>query len=117
LTDILSPSNISQLLHTTPSIIQNIRSLLPEELNLSESPTAEELTPILTAPQFTDAIASLDRALRTAGLPASMMREMGLPPTAGNGVKEFLDALKGLASQGEQAGQGGTTEGDRMDTD
>ena len=52
--------------------------------------------PILTAPQFADAIASLENALRSGGLPGSMMRELGLPAEAGTGVKQFLDALKGL---------------------
>jgi 26S proteasome regulatory subunit N13 len=109
LTDILTSSNISSLLAQKPALIQTLRPLLPSELNLSEDVTAQDLIPILTAPQFTDAIASLDSALRNGGLPGGMMRELGLPESAGRGVKEFLEGLKGLG--------GGNAGEERMDED
>lgn len=70
-------------------------------MDLPSNPTADDLIPILTAPQFTDAIGSLDNALRSGGLPGGMMRELGLPESAGTGVKVFLEALKGLKKGGD----------------
>ena len=102
LTDVLSPSNITNLVRSNPNIVETLRPLLPNSLPTSDPPTAEELIPILTAPQFTDAAASLDNALRSGGLPAGMMRELGLPDGAGSGVKQFLDALKGLSKKDDE---------------
>ncbi|ORX33233.1 proteasome complex subunit Rpn13 ubiquitin receptor-domain-containing protein [Kockovaella imperatae] len=96
LTDVLSPANISSLLSSNPRLATTLAPLLPSGLNLPSEPKASDLTPILTAPQFTDAIASLDNALRSGGLPGGMMRDLGLPESAGQGVRQFLDALRGL---------------------
>jgi len=101
LTDVLSPTNISTLLNSKPSLIPTLTPLLPPNLSLPTNPTAQDLMPILSAPQFTDAIGSLDNALRSGGLPGGMMRELGLPEEAGRGVKEFLDGLKGLEKKDE----------------
>jgi hypothetical protein len=109
LSDILSPSNIAALVTTHPHVIESIKPLLPSGLDLAEQPTPQDLIPVLSAPQFTDAIASLDNALRSGGLPGSMMRELGLPESAGTGVRAFLDALKGLKKN-----EGGD---ERMDED
>ena len=98
LTDVLSPVNMATLLSSRPNLVSTIKPLLPAQLNLPPDPTVQDLLPILSAPQFTDAIASLDNALRSGGLPGGMMRELGLPESAGTGVKEFLEALKGLKS-------------------
>lgn len=97
LTDVLSSANMATLLQNDPQLVQKLTPLLPPDLHLSAQPTAQELLPILSAPQFTDAIASLDNALRNGGLPGSMMVELGLPETAGQGVAQFLQGLKGLA--------------------
>ncbi|KIR39512.1 hypothetical protein I307_01391 [Cryptococcus deuterogattii 99/473] len=99
LTDVLSPFNISALLSSDPALISNITPLLPPGISLPENPTAEDITPILSAPQFTDAIASLDNALRSGGLPGGMMRELGLPESAGSSVKDFLDGLVALGNK------------------
>ncbi|KIR60129.1 hypothetical protein I314_03982 [Cryptococcus bacillisporus CA1873] len=99
LTDVLSPFNISALLSSDPALISTITPLLPPGIFLPENPTAEDITPILSAPQFTDAIASLDNALRSGGLPGGMMRELGLPETAGSSVKDFLDGLVALGNK------------------
>lgn len=99
LTDVLSPFNISALLSSDPALISTITPLLPPGIFLPENPTVEDITPILSAPQFTDAIASLDNALRSGGLPGGMMRELGLPETAGSSVKDFLDGLVALGNK------------------
>lgn len=99
LTDVLSPFNISALLSSDPALISTITPLLPPGVSLPENPTAEDITPILSAPQFTDAIASLDNALRSGGLPGGMMRELGLPESAGSSVKDFLDGLVALGNK------------------
>lgn len=95
----LSPSNISALISSDPALISTITPLLPPGLSLPENPTPEDVTPILCAPQFTDAIASLDNALRSGGLPGGMMRELGLPESAGSSVKGFLDGLVALGNK------------------
>ena len=109
LTDVLSSSNVSSLLHSHPELVSTLIPLLPTTLSLPSNPTPDDLVPILTAPQFTDAIASLDNALRSGGLPGGMMRELGLPKSAGSGVKEFLEALQALGNHGQ--------EDDRMEED
>ncbi|WWC73527.1 uncharacterized protein I206_107499 [Kwoniella pini CBS 10737] len=112
LTDVLSPIQMSTLLTTHPSLIPTITPLLPSGLDLPPNPSAQDLLPILSAPQFTDAIASLDNALRSGGLPGNMMRELGLPDNAGQSVKGFLEGLIGLKKDDQPEG------GDeRMDED
>lgn len=106
LTDILSAANITALVNADPTIGDRLKPLLPAALDLPEHPTAQDLIPVLTAPQLTDAVASLDNALRSGGLPGGMMRDLGLPEVAGQSVKAFLEALKGLHK-----------DEDRMDTD
>jgi len=108
LTDVLSPTTITALVNSDPSIGSRLKPLLPANLNLPENPTAKDLIPVLTAPQLTDAIASLDNALRSGGLPGGMMRDLGLPESAGQSVSAFLEALKGLKQDGGD---------DKMDTD
>ncbi|WVQ79366.1 hypothetical protein IAT38_001463 [Cryptococcus sp. DSM 104549] len=110
LTDVLSPATISNLIASQPTLVPTLAPLLPPGLNLPENPTADDLIPVFTAPQFTDAIASLDNALRSGGLPAGVMRELGLPESAGQSVKGFLDGLVGLGKKGQE-------EDDRMDED
>lgn len=102
LTDILSPANITALVKSDPTIGSRLKPLLPARLGLPEEPTEKDLIPVLTAPQLTDAIASLDNALRSGGLPGGMMRDLGLPEGAGQSVTAFLDALKGLKKGGTE---------------
>ena len=118
LADVLSPQHIPELLRCVPSLIPKLVSLLPEGLNLPPNPTADDLVPILTAPQFSEAIRSLDRALRSGGLPGSMMKDVGLDESAGQGVDEFLAAIKGSGSSGSVGEQGGGgQQDDRMEQD
>jgi hypothetical protein len=110
LTDVLSPGNITALVNAHPEIIDSIAPHLPPALGLGDKPEAKDVLPILTAPQFADAVSSLDEALRSGGLPGSVMRELGLPEGAGTSVSAFLDALKGLKKdEGKEEGA--------MDTD
>ncbi|WRT69527.1 uncharacterized protein IL334_006514 [Kwoniella shivajii] len=121
LTDVLSPIQMSTLLATHPTLIPTITPLLPQGLEIAPSASAQDLLPILSAPQFTDAIASLDNALRSGGLPGGMMRELGLPESAGQSVQGFLEGLIGLKKDGQEgagAGPGTGAEADeRMDED
>jgi 26S proteasome regulatory subunit N13 len=107
LTDILSPDNISRLLDTHPTIAETIIPLLPPSL-VSTTPTRQELVAILTAPQVNDAVASLESALRNGGLPGGMMRDLGLPESAGTSVGAFIAGLKTLKK---------APESDAMETD
>ena len=99
---------MTDLVRSQPGLAEKLKPLLPPSLGIAEGSTAEDLIPILTAPQFTDAVASLDNALRSGGLPGSMMRELGLPEDAGSSVGQFLEALKNLQPKEED---------DRMDQD
>ncbi|WWC92986.1 uncharacterized protein L201_007950 [Kwoniella dendrophila CBS 6074] len=116
LTDVLSPIQMSTLLTTHPDLIPTIVPLLPSGLVLPSDPTAQDLLPILSAPQFTDAIASLDNALRSGGLPGGMMRELGLPENAGQSVKGFLEGLIALKKDDNEP-SGGSGDDERMDED
>ncbi|KAL7425021.1 hypothetical protein Q5752_000708 [Cryptotrichosporon argae] len=93
LPDVLSPSIIAHLLSSDPSLSAKLAPLLPASLELGSAPTADALLPVLSTPQFSDAIASLDSALRSGGLPGPVMREIGLPESAGGSVRAFLAAL------------------------
>lgn len=106
----LAPSAIQTLLDSHPALLASLPGLLPPSLNLPENPKASDLAPVFSSPQFHDAVASLDGALRNGGLPGGMMQELGLPEGAGAGVREFLDALRALAPKSE-------AEDDRMETD
>lgn len=114
LKDILSPTNIRAALAKDPKLAQSLRSTLPAGLDLPAEPDNEALLEVLTAPQIGEATDSLEHALRSGGLPGSMMRELGLPESAGTGVGPFLDALQALKK--DAPGGGGSAE-DKMDED
>lgn len=103
LTDVLSPGNITTLINAHPEIVDSLAPHLPPALGLGERPQAKDVLPILTAPQFAEAIQSLDEALRSGGLPGSVMRELGLPEESGGSVSAFLEALRGLAPNDENS--------------
>lgn len=105
LIDVLSPSAITSLINAHPEIIDFITPHLPPALGLGERPEAKDVLPILTAPQFSDAVGSLEEALRAGGLPGSVMRELGLPEEAGTGVSAFLEALRGLKKDDQEEKQ------------
>ncbi|KAJ9113964.1 hypothetical protein QFC19_000160 [Naganishia cerealis] len=107
LTDILTASTITPLLQRSPSLITRLLPHLPADLPFSSPPTAEEIHELLSTPQWTEAVASFDAALRTGGL-SGMIRGLGVPDRAGLGVGEFLDEV-GKKAEGE--------DGDRMDTE
>lgn len=127
LTDILNPGTMSGLLSQDQGLVSTITALLPPGVELSSNPTSEELMTVLSLPQITDAVSSLDNALRSGGLPPSMMRELGLPETAGESVGAFIAGLRSLGPQDGNASGGsgsgtetGRTQGggdDNMETD
>jgi hypothetical protein len=90
---------MADLLRADPQLVSTLVPLLPPGLGLSETSSVEEIIPVISTPQFTDAIDSLDHALRTSGLPPSMMRDIGLPESAGQGLRQFLQALKALSRE------------------
>ena len=117
LTDILSPANLVPVITADPSIITTLLPHLPPTLPLSSPPTTSEISEIVSSPQFQEAVAGFDAALRTGGL-TGLMSGLGLPARAGSGVRDFLDAVQeqGKKDQSGGAGSGGNDD-DRMDTD
>lgn len=111
LTDILNPGTMSGLLAQDQSLVPEITSLLPPGVELSQNPTSEELMTVLSLPQITDAVSSLDNALRSGGLPPSMMRELGLPESAGSSVGAFIAGLRSLGPEGSGNTSGGSGSG------
>ncbi|KAK4688204.1 hypothetical protein P7C73_g1904, partial [Tremellales sp. Uapishka_1] len=99
LADLFSPTILSELLSSESSRAEVTRRITPH-LPVSIRDSGTPLAQILTAPQFTDAIASLDHALRSGGLPGGMMKDLGLPESAGSSVSSFLEGLKGLKKDG-----------------
>ena len=100
LTDVLSPANIREVLSNDSELPSIIASHLPPGLSLPPNPSVDDLLPVLSAPQFTDAIGSLENALRSGGLPGSVVQELGLPAEAGQSVSQFLEALSNLGASG-----------------
>jgi 26S proteasome regulatory subunit N13 len=92
LSDILTASTITPLLRTNPSLVTRLMPHLPSDLPLLSPPTAEEIHELVSTPQWAEAVASFDAALRTGGL-AGVMGGLGLPERAGRGVGEFLEEV------------------------
>lgn len=125
LTDILSPSNLIPLLSSQPDFVSALAPHLPSSIPVSSPPTSEEIKAIFSTPQWTEAVATLDVALRTGALQGSMS-SMGMTERAGRGVGEFLEEIvsnskqsqgaSGSAATGESKKDEGAS-GDRMDTD
>ncbi|KAF9219166.1 adhesion regulating molecule [Gyrodon lividus] len=120
LTDILTPSNLLPLFTSHHTLLPSLFPHLPQDLlPLSNAPLTPQQTAQLTeylqrtinSPPFRAAVAQLDRALRTGAL-GGFVRSLGLPESAGRGVRAFLRAI-GEQARREGAGGGG----DRMDED
>ncbi|KAG5351678.1 hypothetical protein C0989_005271 [Termitomyces sp. Mn162] len=105
LTDILTPAVLGPLFNEHPELIPALFPYLPPDLPVP--PSAEVLERIINSPQFRNALANFDQALRT-GLLGNLVRGLGLPEEAGTGVVAFLRAIQ------EQADQ---ERGDSMETD
>ncbi|KAJ9101829.1 hypothetical protein QFC21_003169 [Naganishia friedmannii] len=108
--DILTASTITPLLRSDPALINRLIPLLPKDLPLSSPPTASEIQELLTTPQWTEAVAAFDAALRTGEL-QGVMPSLGLGERAGNGVREFLEEV-GKEPKGKEEGKE-----DEMDTE
>ncbi|CAG8454266.1 14496_t:CDS:10 [Funneliformis mosseae] len=93
LQDVLSPNAIGPLLNN-PEISSALFPHLPS--NIERSP--EELSAVVNSPQFAQALQSLSMALQSGQL-GPLLTQLGLDPSAGNGVEAFLRAVQ------EQAGR------------
>ncbi|KAJ9096865.1 hypothetical protein QFC20_006333 [Naganishia adeliensis] len=102
LSDILTASTITPLLRANPSLINRLIPHLPSDIPLSSPPTAEEIHELVSTPQWTEAVAAFDAALRTGGL-AGVMGGLGLSERAGRGVGEFLEEV-GKKAKEDQGG-------------
>ncbi|KAJ9116915.1 hypothetical protein QFC22_004572 [Naganishia vaughanmartiniae] len=107
LSDILTASTITPLLLSNPALITRLIPHLPADLPLSTPPKASEIQELVSTPQWTEAVAAFDAALRTGGL-QGVMPSLGLKVRAGNGVREFLEEV-------EEAAEG--KKEDKMDTE
>ncbi|CAG8436946.1 13889_t:CDS:10 [Rhizophagus irregularis] len=99
LVDVLTPSAIGPLLNN-PEI-------------------ASELAAVIQSPQFAQALQSLSIALQSGQL-GPLLSQLGLDPSAGNGVEAFLRAIQEQANRRHRDHEDENTEdhsGDRMEED
>lgn len=114
LNDVLTPSAIGPLLNN-PEIASALFPHLPA--NIERSP--EELTAVIQSPQFAQALQSLSVALQSGQL-GPLLSQLGLDPSAGNGVEAFLRAIQEQAGRRQRDHEDENTEdhsGDRMEED
>uniref|UniRef100_A0A1D1YY88 Proteasomal ubiquitin receptor ADRM1 n=1 Tax=Anthurium amnicola TaxID=1678845 RepID=A0A1D1YY88_9ARAE len=114
LVDVLTPSAIGPLLNN-PEIASALFPHLPP--NIERSP--EELAAVIQSPQFVQALQSLSIALQSGQL-GPLLTQLGLDPSAGNGVEAFLRAIQEQAGRRNRGHEDENTEdhsGDRMEED
>ncbi|PKK79345.1 adhesion regulating molecule [Rhizophagus irregularis] len=114
LVDVLTPSAIGPLLNN-PEIASALFPHLPA--NIERSP--EELAAVIQSPQFAQALQSLSIALQSGQL-GPLLSQLGLDPSAGNGVEAFLRAIQEQANRRHRDHEDENTEdhsGDRMEED
>ncbi|CAG8522017.1 5077_t:CDS:10 [Paraglomus brasilianum] len=119
LADILTPSAIEPLLNNP-----EIASVLFPEIPQNIERTPEELREVMRSPQFHQALQTLSVALQSGEL-GPLLSQLGLDPSAGNGVEAFLRAIQeqvqGQGEGSERSRDNNTDqdypEGDRMDED
>ncbi|CAG8697938.1 6056_t:CDS:2, partial [Acaulospora colombiana] len=114
--------------HTvTPEQLGNLRDILsgiqmsalfphlPPNINR----TPEELREVIQSPQFAQALQSLSIALQSGQL-GPLLTQLGLDPSAGNGVEAFLRAIQEQASRRQEHHEEDNADeqsGDRMEED
>lgn len=113
LADILSPATVGKLLDGDASLAPRLAQHLPPDLRLpdgADPATKAGLMQVVAAPQFRDAVQSLEMALRNGMTPQSIM-----PWIQGDksGVKGFVDALRKGNAKDEKKDK----DDDKMDTD
>ncbi|KAI9591188.1 proteasome complex subunit Rpn13 ubiquitin receptor-domain-containing protein [Syncephalis fuscata] len=91
--DVLTVKNIQPLLNDS-DLCSAVFPHLPE----GAPQTADEVKEVVASPQFRQSLASLSEALNTGQL-GPLVQELGLPPSAGNGVEAFLQAIETCARQ------------------
>ncbi|RIA95808.1 proteasome complex subunit Rpn13 ubiquitin receptor-domain-containing protein [Glomus cerebriforme] len=114
LIDVLTPSAIGPLLNN-PEIASALFPHLPA--NIERSP--EELAAVIQSPQFAQALQSLSIALQSGQL-GPLLTQLGLDPSAGNGVEAFLRAIQEQANRRHRDHEDENAEdhsGDRMEED
>ncbi|KAG9315497.1 adhesion regulating molecule [Chiua virens] len=123
LTDILTPASLLPLT-SEPELLRSIfPHLPPESVPSGNEPLTPEQTAQLTetlqrainSAPFRTTVVQLDRALRTGSL-GGFVRSLGLPESAGTGVRAFLAAIGEQVSRDAQRGAGDGQE-DRMEED
>jgi 26S proteasome regulatory subunit N13 len=90
LVDVLTPQTLGPMITSHPELASSLFPFLPPDLPVP--PSTEALRRVISSPQFRQAVASLDRALRT-GMLQDLVRGLGLPSEAGSGVQPFLRAI------------------------
>lgn len=112
LVDILSPSTVGKLLDSDATLAPRLAQHLPPDLKLpdgADPKTKHGLMQVVGAPQFRDAVQSLEMALRNGMTPQSIMPWI---QSEKSGVKGFVDALrKGHKKEDDKK------DDDKMDTD
>lgn len=93
LSRVLTPQAIGPLLNN-PHICQALFPHLPE----STSRTREEIEEVVRSSQFQQALRSLGAALESGAL-GPLVQQLGLDPSAANGVEAFLRAIERQAQQ------------------
>lgn len=94
LADILSPATVGKLLDSAEGLAARLAQHLPHDLRLpdgADPATKEGLMQVVGAPQFRDAVHSLEMALRNGMTPKSIMPWI---ESEKSGVKGFVDALR-----------------------
>lgn len=111
LVDILSPSTVGKLLDSDETLAPRLAQHLPPDLKLpdgADPKTKHGLMQVVGAPQFRDAVQSLEMALRNGMTPQSIMPWI---QSEKSGVKGFVDALRKGHKKEEKK------DDDKMDTD
>ncbi|CAG8455310.1 10090_t:CDS:2 [Paraglomus occultum] len=115
LADILTPSAIEPLLNN-PEIAAALFPEIPQ--NIERTP--EELREVMRSPQFHQALQTLSVALQSGEL-GPLLSQLGLDPSAGNGVEAFLRAIQeqvqGQQGEGSERSRDNNTDQDYPETD
>ncbi|KAM0789699.1 hypothetical protein ACM66B_006559 [Microbotryomycetes sp. NB124-2] len=101
LPDVLPPSEMQTILYSDPSLAERLYPFLPPTV----PQTFENVSKMLTLPEFQSTLKSLDRALRT-GATGPLMTSLGLPESAALGVEAFLKAIQKQADEEKKQQEG-----------
>ncbi|CAO3594487.1 unnamed protein product [Absidia cylindrospora] len=94
--DVLTTQTLTALL-SDPQVCDGLYSCLPD--NTEQTPT--EVQQVAQSPQFQQALHSLSTALQSGQL-GPLLTQLGLDPSAGNGVEAFLKAIEDQARRKDE---------------